>query len=250
MNLKSLFKKKEKVEHEHVSTSKGTGEDKEELNPYLNARRAWNSHCGSLMSSRLSWQVVGIIALLISLYAVYGIISIGSQSKFIPYIVEHNVSTGRVSGGQLAYPAERPEKIMFQAAVSDYIFYSRLVTADAAMQRKAVFKVYSMLTDTDPAFAKMNEWMRADGKTPFERAAKELVSIEIRSVLPQTADTWQIEWVETTRDRQGALVGTPFIMRALVTVYQAEPKSEKTLEDMNNNPVNIYVRDFSWSRLN
>lgn len=238
MKIGKLFKKKIKTQQE-----------KEEKNPYLSARKHWNSNVGSIMSEKLMWQVIAIISLLITLYSVSGIISIGSESKYIPYIVEKDTSTGTVSAGGVVYPSKTADKIVFQAAASDYIFYSRMVTADAAMQRKSIFKVYSMLADHDPAFSQMNEWMRSEGKTPFDRAAKELVNIEIKSALPQTGDTWQIEWVETVRDRQGALISTT-TMRALVSLYQAEIKSKRTLEEINNNPLNIYVREFSWSKLN
>lgn len=230
-------------------TNKTNKAKKEELNPYLNNKKAWNSYAGALLSSRLIWQVTALISLLITLCSISGLIYIGSQSKYIPYIVEHNTQ-GRITGSGLAYPAPNPSQTIYQATVSDYIFYSRMITPDIAMQRKAIFKVYSMLNDTDPAMVKMNEWMQKDGKSPFERAAKEMVNIEIKSVLQQTQNTWQIEWVEIVRDRQGSLLKEPFNMRALVTVYQAEPNSAKTLEEMNNNPTNIYVRDFSWSELN
>jgi type IV secretory pathway TrbF-like protein len=50
----------------------------------------------------------------------------------------------------------------------------------------------------------MNEWLNGTpDSSPFKRAAKEMVSTEIKTVIPQTPDTWQVEWMETTRDRQG-----------------------------------------------
>ena len=38
-------------------------------------------------------------------------------------------------------------------------------------------------------------------------------------------------------------------MRALVTVYIAETTPQTTEEQLRNNPLGMYVRDFSWSRL-
>jgi type IV secretory pathway TrbF-like protein len=84
--------------------------------------------------------------------------------------------------------------------------------------------VYSKLAPNDPATAKMNEWLNGNADaSPFKRAAKEMVSVEIKSVLPQTPDTWQVDWVETTRDRQGAVKGQPVTMRALVTTTPPNP---------------------------
>ncbi len=46
-------------------------------NPYLNARRDWNDHVGSVVSSRQTWQIIGILSLLIALAGVGGMIQIG-----------------------------------------------------------------------------------------------------------------------------------------------------------------------------
>ncbi|MGC8276600.1 VirB8/TrbF family protein, partial [Escherichia coli] len=106
------------------------------------------------------------------------------------------------------------------------------------------------LGPNDPATAKMNEWLNGTADaSPFARAAVETVSTEITSVIPQTPDTWQVDWVETTRDRQGVVKGQPVRMRALVTVYVVEPTADTKEEQLRNNPAGIYVRDFSWSRL-
>jgi type IV secretion system protein VirB5 len=134
--------------------------------------------------------------------------------------------------------------------VASFISDIRMVTPDVALQRKAVYRVYSMLSSKDAATAKSNDWLNGtEDSSPFRRAEKETVSIEITSVLPQTPDTWQVEWVETTRDRQGTLKGQPVTWRALVTTYIAEVTPNTTDEQLRNNPLSIYVRDYSWSRI-
>jgi type IV secretion system protein VirB5 len=42
---------------------------------------------GGIAASRRLWQTMAILSMLIVLAAVGGIIAIGSQSKFIPYVV-------------------------------------------------------------------------------------------------------------------------------------------------------------------
>ena len=112
-----------------------------------------------------------------------------------------------------------------------------------------MFRLYSMLSANDPATAKTNEWLNgSEDSSPFKRAAKETVSTEILSVIPQTPDTWQVDWMETTRDRQGVVKGLPVRMRALVTVYTVATTPNTTEEQVRNNPLGIYVRDFSWSK--
>lgn len=250
-NLKGLMFKKLEPDAEDRRSNEtliGGRRKGENENPYLAARRTWNEHVGGIVSSRQTWQVLGILSLLIALASVAGIIHIGSQSKFVPYIVRVDKlgQAVAVAPAQRAAPAD-PRVI--EASVASFISDGRLVTPDVALQRKAVFRVYSMLAPNDPATAKMNEWLNGtEDSSPFKRAAKETVSIEIATVLPQTPETWQVDWVETTRDRQGVVKGQPFRMRALVTVYVVEPTTNTTEEQVRNNPIGIYVRDFSWSK--
>ncbi|TXH91671.1 conjugal transfer protein TrbF [Thauera aminoaromatica] len=218
-------------------------------NPYLAARRTWNDHVGAVVAQRQTWQVIGILSLLIALAGVGGMIHLGSQSKFIPYVVEVDKLGQTVAAGPLTAAAKADPRIV-HAAVAEFIGDARMVSPDVALQRRAVFRVYAKLAPNDPATAKMNEWLNGHAAaSPFKRAETEMVSVEIKTVLAQSPDTWQVDWLETRRDRQGTVKEAPVTMRALVTVYTAEISSHTTDEQLRNNPMSIFVRDFSWSRI-
>jgi len=220
----------------------------ENTNPYLSARRTWNDHAAANAANRQMWQLLGILALLIALAGVGGMIHIGSQSKFIPVVVTLDKLGTAVMAGR-ADKAEPADLRVVRSSVAAFVADMRTVTPDIALQRKAIFRAYSMLSKKDSATAKANEWLNGTPESsPLKRAATEMVSVEIASVLPQTPDTWQVDWVETTRDRQGVVKGQPVRMRALVTVYSVPPTPQTTEDDMRNNPLGIYVRDFSWSK--
>ncbi|AMR82490.1 conjugal transfer protein TrbF [Cupriavidus nantongensis] len=218
-------------------------------NPYLAARRTWNDHVGGVVSSRQTWQVIGILSLLVALAGVGGVIHIGSQSKFIPYVVEVDKLGQTVAAGPVQ-AASKADARVIHATVAEFITDARTVTPDVALQRRSVFRVYAKLSPNDPATPKMNEWLNGTpDASPFRRAEKEMVNVEIKTAIPQTPDTWQVEWEETARDRQGTPKGKPAIWRALVTVYVAEVTPQTTDEQLRNNPLSVYVRDYSWSRV-
>lgn len=227
---------------------KGVQRQAEAENPYLAARRTWNDQSIANVANRQMWQLVGILSLMIALAGVGGMIYIGSQSKFVPYVVE----VDKLGQPVAVAPAQRAAAVdsrVVHATVASFISDIRMVSPDIALQRKAVFRLYSMLGSNDPATAKSNDWLNGhEDSSPFKRATKETVSIEIASVIPQTPDTWQVDWIETTRDRQGVVKGEPFRMRALVTVYTVTSTPETTEEQVRNNPLGIYIRDFSWSK--
>ena len=231
------------------SRGEAAGRSAQQQNPYLNARRTWNMHTGSLVSSRQTWQVIGLLSLMIALAAVGGMIYIGSQSKFIPYVVEVDKLGLSIAAGPLTAAATTDPRII-RATVAEFIEQARTVSSDTVLQRKALFGLYAHLAAHDPATTKMNEWFNSHpDANPFKRATKELVSIDIASVLPQTANTWRVDWTETKRNRQGALQEPPITMHALVTVYTADITTQTREDQLRRNPLGIFVRDFSWSRL-
>lgn len=233
--------------HEPIEGGRRQGENP---NPYLSARRTWNDQASANVASRQMFQLLGVLALLVALAAVGGVTYVGSQSKFVPYVVEVNKlgEQAAVGPAQVAVPEDVRVRVI-RSSVASWISDTRMVTPDIALQRKGVFHVYSMLAPNDPATAKANEYLNgSEESNPFKRAESETVSVEIDTVLPQTADTWQVDWIETTRDRQGALKGIPQRWRALVTVYTVAPTPDTTEQQIRDNPLGVHVRDFSWSK--
>ena len=217
-------------------------------NPYLSARRTWNEHVGDQVASRQTWQMLGLLSLLIALAGVGGMIHIGSQSKFIPYVVEVDKLGQTVAVAPLDR-AQGVDQRVIHAAMAAFVQSARMVTPDVALQRKAIFGIYAMLSPDDPAAAKMNEFLNGRPESnPFKRAEKETVSTEIISVIAQTGETWQVDWTETVRDRQGFVKIPPYRMRALVTMYVTDPAPEINEEQIRNNPMGIHVSDFAWSK--
>jgi type IV secretion system protein VirB5 len=217
-------------------------------NPYLNARRQWNDHVGSIAASRRLWQTMAILSMLIVLACVGGIIAIGSQSKFVPYVVRVDQLGDAVASTRADLAAPVDARVV-QAQVASFIQSSRMVTADVDLQKQAIFRVYAMLTPNDPAMAKMTDYLNGTpDASPFARAAKETVSVEINSVIQQTKASWQVDWTETERDRQGQPMSPPAKMRALVTVRIAPPTQATSEDQIHQNPLGVFVQDFSWSR--
>jgi len=226
-----------------ANSSKSTDE-----NPYLNARRAWNGHVAGLTSALQIWQVVGITSLLISLASVGGMIYIGSQSKFIPLVFQQDSTGNTVS---ITRADRMPEATIedYRTAVAQFIQNIRMVTVDADLQRKAVLHAYAFLNAQDPAALKANEYLNANNEVnPFSRAAHETVSIELRSVLRQSKKSWQVDWFETVRSRDGTPKTKPILMRAIVSIYHNPPTSETTDIEALRNPHFLYIRDFNWSK--
>lgn len=216
--------------------------------PYLNARRSWNSHVGSLIASRTLWQAVALISLLVAFAAVGGVVYIGSQSKFVPYVVEVN-KLGEAMAVAPAPQADKVDQRIVRASVAEFIVNARTVTPDIAMQRRAIFKVYALMNSGSPSTRKMTAFLNGSPETnPFKRAEKQTVNVEIISAIPQTTSTWQVDWVETQRTRKGDIMGKPYRMRALMNVDSNAMPPEASDDQIRLNPMGIYISDYSWSK--
>lgn len=170
---------------------------KEQENPYLNARKKHNEYEGGLITSRHMWQIFGVLGLIIGLAGIGGVIHIGSQSKFIPYVVEVD-KLGQTHAVSVADRAAPADPRIISSLMARTITLARMVTPDVLVQRNAIFELYASLNSSDPAALKMNEYLGSNSETsPFKRAAKETVDVQITSILPQSNETWQVDWLET-----------------------------------------------------
>lgn len=218
-------------------------------NPYLNARRSWNIHMGHVQQFGALGIFFGVAGLLVGLAAVGGITYIGSQPKFVPMVYQQDRADNYVSLTR----ADRlpPAKVDdFRSAAWNFIDHIRTVTPDSEMQRKAVLQTYAFLYPDDAATVKANEFLNGSkDRNPFTRAQTEMVSTELLSAIQQSPDTWQVDWMETTRNRDGTLKAQPTRMRALITIYQNTDLNANITENNDvMNPHRIFIKDFNWSK--
>ena len=219
-----------------------------EENPYLDARKKHNEYESSRNASLRLWKLFGLLGLLTGLAGVGGMIHIGSQSKFVPYVIEVD-KLGQTLPVSVADKAAPADPRIVSSLLARAITLARMVTPDVVVQRNAIFELYASLDSSDPAALKMQEYLGSDSDTsPFKRAAKETMDVQITSVIPQSDETWQVDWMETVRARGDGSIISRFRMRALVRIYVVPPTNRTSEEQIRKNPLGIFIRDFNWSK--
>ena len=242
-----------------------------EPNPYLNAKRSWNDYVGGLAQSRRLWQMMALMASVTTLGAVGGLVYVASSVKFIPYVVKVSDVGQPVAVGPTT-PAAPFDPRVVESQVSSWITDARTVTTDFDLEKRGVYRVYSMLRQGDLAQKKMTDWFGATpDSSPFAKAQKESVNVQISSVIPQSDRSWQVDWIETTYVRSApsateetppspdgsTLATTPQTIaggvaehwRALVTLEYRPHNKGVSDKEIRANPLGIYVTDFSWSKV-
>ena len=64
---------------------------------------------------------------------------------------------------------------------------------------------------------------------PFRRAQDERVTVEVLSTVRVAGDTWQVDWRESSWDKNGAPMGSPVVWRAMLRTLVQAPKTAEAM---------------------
>ena len=211
-------------------------------NPYLAARREWDERYGDLVTRARNWRLMALLSGLIALMATTGIVWLSVRSHVVPFVVLVD-NLGRSVASGIADQTEPGDDRLKRASVFNWVENLRLVTTDGVAQRKAIDRVYSQIASGSAAQTFISDFFRND--PPFKRAQTTTVSVEVKSVLPTSDRTYEIEWSETTRDLYGAVKATD-LWKGSLSVAVNPPKDE---HEARINPLGIYITDMSWAKV-
>lgn len=209
-------------------------------NPYLAARQEWTERYGSYVRAAAAWRIVGILGLSMATIGFGYALSVSTQVKLVPYIVEVDKLGSVVTAGfpeQIEYADLR----VVRATLGNFVSSFRSITPDAVVQKQYIDRTYALLRSSDPSTEKVNAWFR--GNSPFEKAKSATIAIEVNNIVALSNRTYQIDWTEYERDRRGKETGTRRF-RGIATVAMTAPQDEATIR---LNPIGLYVRDFDWT---
>lgn len=209
---------------------------------YAAARREWNEQVGTLASERDTWRLTALCCLGVTALAVGGIAWIGAQSHAVPYVVAVDKlgDALAISRADVMAPAD-PRVI--RARLGRWISDVRTVFTDVAAQRRIIGDAYAIMSRTGTAYRSINEYYAA--VSPFDRAKTETVGVQVNSVIPLSANAWQIQWTENHRGRDG----TPLPRedyRGVVTISINPPADDATILA---NPIGLFIESIEWQKL-
>lgn len=211
-------------------------------NPYLAARREWDERYGDQIVRARNWRTMAVLCALIALLETTGLLWMSSHSRVFPFVVLID-NLGRPVASGFAEQTTVFDDRVKRSAIFKWVEDLRLVTSDGVSQRKAIDFVYSHIANGSSAQTFISEFYRAD--PPSKRAQTQTVSVEVKSVLPTSDRTYEVDWVEITRDLYGAIKATDRWKGSFSIAVNA-PTDERLARI---NPLGIYVTNASWAKV-
>lgn len=209
--------------------------------PYVDARREWNERYGNYIKRERNWRLFAYVLLLVAVCETFALWTLMTQQKVVSYVVEVD-RLGQAAAVRQADAATIVDQRVVKSLLSRFVADTRQVVTDGVAQKQAIDRVFSMIAPNTRARGFVAEFYRAN--LPYTRAEREIVSVEIISVLPISGETYQIEWEETTRNVSGEITGRAR-WKAAATVATNPPKDEPSIR---SNPIGLYIVDLNWTQ--
>jgi len=219
-----------------------TAATRSEYNPYLAARREWDERYGDQITRAKNWRALASLSGMIALVATSGLIWMTVRSHVVPFVVLID-SLGRPVASGIAEQASGSDDRLRRASIFTWVENLRLVTTDGVAQRKAIDRVYAQIASGSAAQTFISDFYRS--APPASRAQTETVSVNVSSVLPTSDRTFEVEWIETTRDLYGTVKTTEHWKGSFSVVIN--PPTDERLARVN--PVGMYVTSASWAKV-
>jgi type IV secretion system protein VirB5 len=228
--------------HKTGKQTSGASEAPSAYNPYFAARREWDERYGDQIARARNWRTIAVLCTLVALVATSGVVWLSFRSRIVPFVVVTD-NLGRPVASGLADQASTADEQLKRSIVIEWVENLRLVTTDGIAQRRAIDRVYAHIASGSPAQTFISDFYRTG--QPFTRAQVETVSVDVQSVLQDSEETFEIEWLETVRDLYGA-VKEKNRWKGAFSIALNPPKDERLARI---NPLGVYVTQASWSRV-
>jgi type IV secretion system protein VirB5 len=212
-------------------------------NPFTDGKRRYNQFYGNVVLQAHNWRTGFFIMLAITAMSVWWCGHIGSQSKFIPYIVEVD-HLGNVAYAGPVEKATKNDPRLTKSYLNTFFTALRSVSADSVVDKDNIAKVYSMVGNGTAAQVHINDFYAANN--PYMRGATYGVNVEMKNVLPPASgNTWQVEWVETARGHDGKVISVHAYRASAVVNFN--PPTDERMAWLN--PLGLYVTDINWAEV-
>lgn len=203
----------------------------------------WNELFTKPMIEKRNLMVFAVLSLVTNIVLSVGYINLSKKSEVAVWIVEVDQTGNAVTVGK-AIKSEIDNEYVIRAHLYNFIEMTKTIITDPEAMRRNFEKVYTLITPEVQNF--LNQYYREND--PMENARTISRQVIPKAFLKQSDKTFIVEWSEVDRDLSNKILEQND-WKALITITQAPPKTDKEMMEKPYNPFGIYIKNISWSRV-
>jgi type IV secretion system protein VirB5 len=200
---------------------------------------------GSAIAQAKNWRLAAFGSLALVGLSFGGLVILGMQPKAVPHIIEVDHLGAAVYRGPVSQAADQaPSESAIKYELRRFLEDTRTLSSDLLVLKRNWIDAYTIVTAH--AGNTLSAYVQSPDNDPVRRSQEQRVAIEVLSSVRISAESWQVDWRETTYDKNGNPSGPPAVWRAMFRLIAVKPKGE---EDMAKNPLGLFIDEFHWDRV-
>lgn len=233
----NFFKKKPKDQSADVKPLETAEES-----PWTAAHNAHNDRMLRMGAQISNWRKATLLSSITTMMAVAGLTYVALQPKFIPQLVEvdklgQTVAVKAIYGDEAITDVNR----LVYREMFDFFQNARSVTTDRQENNRKLKKVFLRLDGA------ANKYVRTELRKapPNVVGASKTVDVKVRTAMPLTGKSWQIDWEEHSFNLAGEATGVEY-WRSTVQ-YELRPTGTPSI--FQENPIGFTITEISWQTI-
>lgn len=206
---------------------------------YEKAVEAFENQLLNISKALHTWKILAFICLGIAFLALSGNIYLSTRSTLIPYVIEVD-EAGNAKAINPAYQKNyEPKEELLIYSLKEFVRNFRWISLDPIVQNSLYSKAMNLLTE--PMQKKLKEISLEENLSNLIQE-KYTRDVQINSAIKVagTKNTYQIKWREILYSSSGDIL----LNKTLVGIFTISIEQPKTLQELDRNPLGVYIVDF------
>ena len=212
--------------------------------PYFRAKQEWDNRIGSVASQSRNWRLAFFCIIIVTVLLSVSLVIQVRSAKVIPIYVGIDKQRGEpIVMGRADAQTYTPGELEIKYFLSQFIRNVRAVSSDQIVIKQNWIKAYGLMRKE--AANLLNEMTNRDTDSPLKRVGQLTVIPQPLSIVQVPgSDTYQARWSESVFDKDG----TKTDQYTMTGVFSIELSLPKTEDQLNENPLGLYITNFQWNR--
>ena len=206
---------------------------------YEKAVEAFENQLLNISKALHTWKILAFICLGIAFLALSGNIYLSTRSTLVPYVIEVD-EAGNAKAINPAYQKNyEPKEEFLIYSLKEFVRNFRWISLDPVVQNSLYSKAMNLLTE--PMQEKLKEISLEENLSNLMQE-KYTRDVQINSAIKVagTKNTYQIKWREILYSSSGDIL----LNKILVGIFTISIEQPKTLQELDRNPLGVYIVDF------